>query len=165
MSYQLRPLTTADLEWLRNLRNANRHAFFNTDLITEEAQQAWWNDRKRQNEDHYVIWFCGRPDVKGWPAERVGYFSMVPPNLSLPIFPDGRTTCCDYLNALLVVAEWQGKGVIQTAAQAFRTGISVVGYVREGNAASLRACEKLGLLNRGIYEHPQYGRIHIVQRG
>lgn len=156
MTYQLRPLAPTDLEWLRNLRNENRFQFFNTDLITEEAQQAWWYNLARDSEDHYVILH---------EQERVGYFSIVPPKPTLPLFPEGRITVCDYLNALLVVKEWQGKGVIQTAQLTFRMGVSVVGYVREGNTASLRACEKLGLLDRGIYEHPQYGRIHIVQRG
>jgi len=42
MNIRLRPLTADDLETVRRLRNANRHAFFDDREISAEDQRRWF---------------------------------------------------------------------------------------------------------------------------
>jgi len=148
--FTLQLLSIDDLEWLRCLRNASRDNFFNTSEITPEQQSDWFR-RIPYGDQRWVIWDR---------QTRCGYFSIERPKADLPIFPSDKPVW--YLNSLLVDPAQRGRGVIQAAAAAFDPYLSYCGYVRKGNVASLRACEKLGLLDKGLYEHPVYGPIHIV---
>jgi RimJ/RimL family protein N-acetyltransferase len=156
MKLKTRYLKIEDLEWLRQLRNRYREAFFKTGEITPDQQWIWFSTRPWTDE-HYVI-MADKP---------IGYFAFVSPNPELPVFQTapgrGRIR---YLNSLLVVPEWHGKGVMTSMVKPLISeAMSYVGYVREGNAASLRTCIKIGLEGRGIYEHPVYGRLHVLWRG
>ena len=153
MTFTLRPLESADLEWLRILRTSENDNFFTKLDSTPEQQLAWFKSRSYWDERCVIL------DGE----TRVGYFSIESLKPDLPIFPCKKPV--RYLNSLLVDPAHRGRGVIQAASMALRQEHSYVGYVREGNSASLRACAKLGLLDRGIYEHPEYGRMHIVWRG
>jgi len=150
--FSLQLLHRDDLEWLRNLRNDSRENFFNTAEISP-AQQAEWFRTIPYGDTRWVIWDR---------QIRCGYFSIEHTKPDLPIFPSEKPVW--YLNALLVDPAQRGRGVIQAAADAFDGMLSYVGYVREGNEPSLRACAKLGLVDRGKYIHPEYGHIHIVWR-
>jgi RimJ/RimL family protein N-acetyltransferase len=148
--FSLQLLGVDDLEWLRELRNANRSNFFSMQEVTPEQQRDWfrtmpWGDQR------WVIWDR---------QTRCGYFSIERPKPDLPIFPSDKPVW--YLNSLLVDEVHRGRGVIQAAGDALDGALTYVGYVREGNAASLRACAKLGLVDRGLYTHPEYGKIHLV---
>lgn len=152
MAFTLRYLEAGDCEWLRCLRNESRDAFFDMREITPEAQERWfsacpWGDQR------WVI-------MDG--ETRCGYFSIERPKADLPVFPSDKPVW--YLNALLVDPAHRGRGVIQAAAAAFDDSLAYCGYVRAGNGASLRACAKLGLADRGIYNHPVYGPMHLVFR-
>ena len=152
MIFDIRCLTKQDLEWLRRLRNESSKNFFTTAQITPADQERWYHN-KPSGDARWVI-------VDG--ETSVGYFSIESPRADLPIFPtDLRVR---YLNSLLVDPDHRGRGVIQTARMVFAPSIAYVGYVREGNASSLKACAKLGLEDRGLYQHPTIGPIHIVWR-
>jgi Acetyltransferase (GNAT) family len=161
MVFSLRALESRDLEWLRCLRNDSRDAFFNMAVITPEQQELWFR-MIPYGDQRWVIWDCERPEVVGWPALRVGYFSIERPKPDLPIFPSDKPVW--YLNSLLVDHAHRGRGVIQTAADAFDPMLSYTSHIRKGNDASLRACAKMGLIDRGLYHHPVYGPMHIVWR-
>ena len=150
--FSLQLLHRDDLEWLRCLRNDSRDAFFNMAIITPEAQDYWFR-AVPYGDQRWVIWDR---------QTRCGYFSIEKPKADLPVFPSDKPVW--YLNGLLVDPAHRGKGVTQAAADAFDPMLSYTGYVRKGNGASLRACAKLGLIDRGLYEHPVYGPIHIVWR-
>jgi RimJ/RimL family protein N-acetyltransferase len=162
MTLILRPLEHSDIEWLRRLRNECRYSFFDTAEITPDQQEQWWKSNSGVWQ-RTVIWETERPDILvKWPPERVGYFSIISPKPYLPIFPTKKTIL--YFNSMMVVPEHRGRGVITTAAKAFRTEWSYIGYVSKGNDASLRACAKMGFVQRGTYHHPTYGPIEIVWR-
>ena len=154
MIFQLRYLVYADIEWLRDLRNVCRSEFFDKREISAEQQEAWWW-RSNWGDERWVI-------AAG--DQRIGYFSIVSPKPDLPIFPtDGRFV--RYFSTMMVAPEHRGQGAILAADSAFDTqSICYVGYVSEGNHASLRACAKLGFTDRGKYKHPVYGLMHIVWR-
>lgn len=170
MAFTLRYLEAGDCEWLRCLRNESRDAFFDHREITPEQQAAWfracpWGDQRWVIEDRKIIHEPAGGLLGMGSSERVGYFSIVAPKPDLPVFPtDGRQV--RYFNAMMVAAEHRGQGAILAATAAFDTASHCyVGYVAEGNYASLRACTKLGFEDRGRYKHPVYGYIHIVWRG
>lgn len=154
MNFSLRLLERSDLEWLRCLRNECRAAFFYQGIITAEAQERWYQ-AQRWGDEHWVI---THPESN----QRVGYFSIVEPNPDLPVFPtDGRRL--RYLSTLLVDADYRGKGAIQQVRVVLDVVSTVyVGYPRVDNLASVRSCEKMGFVTRGVYEHPTYGRMFIL---
>lgn len=67
----IRLATDADLENMRQLRNATRGAYFYTAEVSEEQQRAWW-----ANRDQGTLYFVGdvaceegcisRPPLEGW---------------------------------------------------------------------------------------------------
>jgi len=144
------------LEFLRLLRNSCREQFFDTREINA-PQQARWFAALPSDHRHFIIWS---------ESLRAGAFSIIPPkpDLPLPTVPQNIDKPVRYLNSLMVIPEMRGREVIETATSVFDPLLSYVGYVRQGNPASLKACAKMGLLDRGIHQHPQYGPIHIVWR-
>jgi len=158
MNFTIRPAVYEDIEWLRDLRNANRSDFFDKREVSREAQEAWWRGAM-WGDERWVI-----ESVSTISTRRVGYFSVVSPKADLPVFPtDGRPV--RYFNSMVIDEPHRGQGAILAATQAFDTAsFCYVGYVSEGNGRSLRACSKLGFENRGRYKHPVYGYVHIVWR-
>lgn len=157
--FTLRPLLYDDLEWLRCLRNANRQAFFNTTEITPEQQLTWWvGHDKLVGDQHWVI------DIGSKPA---GYFAFVRPNPVLPIF---ATTPLKghvkYLNSLLLEPTYHRQGIMSAAISTkMADTISYCGYVRASNIPSLNTCLKVGMRHMGLFEHDDYGRMHVLWRG
>ena len=151
-NFNIQPLSHDDIEWLRDLRNVCRSEFFDKREITPEQQEAWFSSAA-YGDERWVIWDR---------STRIGYFSIVSPKPDLPIFPtDGRPV--RYFSTMMIAPEHRGQGAILAAATAFDPASHVyVGYVSEGNHASLRACAKMGFKDRGRYKHPIYGYIHIV---
>jgi RimJ/RimL family protein N-acetyltransferase len=52
---QLRRLTVDDLERVRQLRNASRHAFFDTREISADEQRSWFDRLGRKPVQFYVV--------------------------------------------------------------------------------------------------------------
>src|SRR5688572_1398420 len=57
---RIRPLTRDDLETVRDLRNANRHAFFDDREISAEEQARWFERLSERPVKFYVIEKDGR---------------------------------------------------------------------------------------------------------
>ena len=57
MNLRLRPLTADDLETVRQLRNANRHAFFDDREISAEDQRRWFERLPARPVQFMVIEF------------------------------------------------------------------------------------------------------------
>lgn len=157
MTPSLRPLQWTDLEWLRDLRNASRRVFFQSDEITPEQQLVWWT-MQRPDEEHWVI--CDG-------ERRIGYFAFVRPNPVLPVFSTAPLKGhIRYLNSLLLEQPYRGQGIMPLAIRAkMRDAISYCGYVKENNVASLSTCLKTGMKRMGIYECDGYGRLHVLWKG
>ena len=85
-----------DLEFLRQLRNAERRWFFDQREITPEAQAAWHRSLSA-NPDHH--WYLVRVD-----DQRAGCFSI-------KVGGDGRA----YVGSILLAPEFRGQGVMTRA--------------------------------------------------
>lgn len=96
---ELRPITRNDLEFARQIRNANRQSFVDNREISPEQQLEWFESlANRACVDFRIVWFDG---------VRVG-------TMSVTIHPDGSR---EIGNGTLLT-EYRGRG-IGTAAEAY----------------------------------------------
>lgn len=157
--FTIRPLQYDDLDWLRCLRNANRHVFFNTTEITPEQQFLWWiGHDKLVGDQHWVIEIGDKP---------AGYFAFVRPNPVLPIFATAPLKGhVKYLNSLLLEPMYHRQGIMTTAVRSkLNDNISYCGYVRVSNIPSLNTCIKIGLKLMGVFNHADYGCMSVLWKG
>ena len=119
----------ADLEFLRQLRNAERQWFFDQKEVTPEAQAAWHRGLSANPNNH---WYLVRVDDQ--PA---GCFSI-------KVGDDGRA----YVGSILLAPQFRGQGVMTRAMgdAMDRLGSHLRYYteVLAGNDPSLGLFERLG---------------------
>jgi RimJ/RimL family protein N-acetyltransferase len=124
-----------DLEFLRQLRNAERRWFFDQREITSEAQAAWHRSLSA-NPDHH--WYLVRVDHQ--PA---GCFSI-------KVGSDGRA----YIGSILLAPEFRGQGVMTRAMGTAMDGLgSHLRYYTEvlaDNDPSLDLFNRLGFTPRFV---------------
>ena len=117
-----RRATVDDLEFVRELRNSNRHLMTrDTSEISQEEQKFWWD--------------TAYPDLWIWEAYRCGQFDPV--GYALFTFRNGR----DWIS-LAVIREFRNHG-LGTQIYRFRTPISA--EIALDNWPSRRAAEKAGM--------------------
>ncbi len=85
-----------DLEFLRQLRNAERQWFFDQHEVTPEAQAAWHRGLGANPNNHWYMVRVGE--------RRAGCFSI-------KVGDDGRA----YVGSILLAPEFRGQGVMTTA--------------------------------------------------
>ncbi len=150
MSYDIRPLSEQDLNWLRFLRNGCRENFFDTREVTEEGQREWFSNLSK-HQDYFIIW-------EG--EERVGCFAFVPVPTDLPLCETDKPL--RYLASVMVDPAHRGKGIFQEIKRKLDPETAYMGYVRDGNMGSLKACLKLGFQLKDLYQHPKYGWVFVL---
>lgn len=137
MTVTLERLTHADINLLRELRNANADAFFDDTYITREMQEDWW---WRLQNTHHVIQFYTIWLNKVTP---VGFLSVQQLN---------HAFCFDVreLGHLLLAPAFRGRGIMHAAITEVRRLYSPltfwVAHVKSGNAASLALFERQGFV-------------------
>ena len=85
-----------DLEFLRQLRNAERQWFFDQNEVTPEAQAAWYRGLAANPNNHWYMVRVG--------DRRAGCFSI-------KVGDEGRA----YVGSILLAPEFRGQGVMTRA--------------------------------------------------
>ena len=124
-----------DLEFLRQLRNAERQWFFDQNEVTPEAQAAWHRGLAANPNNHwYLVRVGDRP---------AGCFSI-------KVGEDGRA----YVGSILLAKEFRGQGVMTTAMTAAMDQLgSHLRYYTEvlsENDPSLNLFKRLGFAPRFV---------------
>lgn len=131
MIVTLMRLQHTDINLLRELRNANRKAFFDTTYVTEEMQADWWY---RYGFDltlnFYTIWLNN--------VTPVGFLSV---RDITGKHGDSRIAVCEVGNLLLAPAH-RGRGIMHAAITEVRRLYDPltfwIAYVKPTNTASLK---------------------------
>ena len=124
-----------DLEFLRQLRNAERQWFFDQNEVTPEAQAAWHRSLSASPNNH---WFMVRVGDR-----RAGCFSI-------KVGDDGRA----YVGSILLAPQFRGQGVMTTAMAAAMDQLGgELRYYTEvlaENDPSLNLFKRLGFVPRFV---------------
>ena len=132
---RLDTIRAEDLEFLRQLRNAERRWFFDQREVTPEAQAAWHKSLVANPDNH---WYLVRVDDR--PA---GCFSI-------KVGGDGRA----YVGSILLAPEFRGKGVMTRAMGAamdqLGTHLRYYTEVLHDNDPSLDLFKRLGFTPRFV---------------
>ena len=124
-----------DLEFLRQLRNAERRWFFDQREVTPEAQAAWHKSLSQNPANHWYMVRVG--------DQRAGCFSI-------KVGADGRA----YVGSILLAPEFRGRGVMTRAMAAAmdQLGDHLRYYteVLSENDASLTLFKRLGFTPRFV---------------
>lgn len=124
-----------DLEFLRQLRNQERRWFFDSAIISPEAQEAWHRGLGRDPHNH---WYMVR--VGDQPA---GCFSI-------KIGDDSRAE----VRCILLAPEFRGQGVMTRAIRAamdeLGPGLHYFAEVLTDNDASLGLFNRLGFVSKFV---------------
>lgn len=144
MTVTLERLTHADINLLRELRNANADAFFDPTYITREMQEDWWYRYARDEPTRvvfYTIWLNNVTPVGFLSVKRCG----ISYSASTAAFSDRRCEVRE-LGHLLLAPAHRGRGIMAAAITEVRRLYSPltfwVAHVKEDNAASLRLFER-----------------------
>ena len=129
---QIRP---EDLEFLRQLRNAERQWFFDQREVTPEAQAAWHRSLAAHPDNH---WYLVRVD-----SAPAGCFAIKVGN-------DGRA----YVGSILLAPQFRGQGVMTramaTAMDRLGNHLRYYTEVLAGNDPSLELFNRLGFTPRFV---------------
>ncbi|HEX6162034.1 MAG TPA: GNAT family N-acetyltransferase [Vicinamibacterales bacterium] len=131
---RLDTIRAEDLEFLRQLRNAERRWFFDQREVTPEAQAAWHRGLAANPNNH---WYLVRVDER--PA---GCFSI-------KVGEDGRA----YVGSILLAPEFRGQGVMTRAMAAAMAQLGDLRYYTEvlhDNDPSLDLFKRLGFTPRFV---------------
>jgi len=135
---QLRGITEDDLEFARQIRNANRDMFFYSKEITEEDQKRWWKtylSTPREKYTLYIIWLGDK---------RIG-------TTSLSKIPDGY----EFGNNI-ILDEYRGCGYFREVFQEIMRIVgdaTLVAYVLHTNSHMKNVYRKFSLFE---YSTPDY---------
>ncbi len=129
---ELKPLQEADLEFVRQLRNACRENFFDNRYILGWQQKEWF--KKYEKDDLFTIYLIWKDGFRvGTISEK---FSR----------DDGDFSPIELGNLMLIERE-RGKGVMSWAIKQIVTpGLFYVAFVKQGNSPSLHVFEKAGFV-------------------
>ncbi len=133
------------------MRNSCRHHFWTADEITSAAQQEWFS-RLTPLDEYYVIYQEG---------QTVGFFGLISTKPDLPVMPTKCVWGHKYFSSIMVAEHKRGQGIIQAAKMKMHPAYAYVAYTQ--NAASAKACLKLGFTERGIFTHPTIGELVVLQ--
>ena len=128
----LRLITKQDLEFVRQLRNANRRYFFDTKVVTKKSQQEWWS-RYLDSHGHLFYIICHNNIPIGTIAES-SLGTVQAGNVVHGLFEVGN---------LMLNRDAQGKGYMTEALrQLTARGGFFVAFVKPRNTASLKVFER-----------------------
>lgn len=135
LNVQLDRIRPEDLEFLRQLRNAERHWFFDAAEVTPEQQAAWYAGIDNNPLCHwYLVRAGGRP---------AGCFA---------IRLDGHGS--GEVRSILLASSWRGQGVmtraIGQAIERLGPGVRLFAEVLPENHNSLHLFERLGFTRKYV---------------
>jgi RimJ/RimL family protein N-acetyltransferase len=146
MNITLERLTHADINLLRELRNANADAFFDATYITREAQEDWWYCYTMSTAlQFYTIWMNK--------VTPVGFLSVKALSVGLP--PEARGTTHPFvwtreIGHLLLAPAHRGRGIMTAAITEVRRLYDPltfwVAHVKSTNIASLKLFAAQGFI-------------------
>ena len=131
MVIELRRLVHADINLLRELRNANADAFFDSHYITVEDQENWWYEVRFKSEvQFYTIWING--------VTPVGFLSVKPLGA---VYGGESIFSVREVGSLLLAPAYRGQGIMHAAITEVRRLYNPltfwVAHVKPTNTASL----------------------------
>ncbi len=132
----LRPITGdhLDLEFVRNLRNANRAYFFDQSWVLDWQQHEWYT--KISKNPHYRFYIIEHNGFMIGTISRRHLFDIEFKKKPTPVYELGN---------LMLLYHYQGKGLMHATITLMRQERAFfIAHVRTGNTASTRVFEKAG---------------------
>jgi RimJ/RimL family protein N-acetyltransferase len=130
---QLRRLTVDDLERVRQLRNASRHAFFDTREISADEQRGWFDRLSQKPVEFYVIEEDG--DVVG--------------TISVSDTPNGRE-----IGNLVLDEAFRGRGLMRRAVEQLTAAPGIYyAEIKPDNDASRAVFRETGFVDSVVIVH------------
>jgi RimJ/RimL family protein N-acetyltransferase len=143
MTVTLERLTHADINLLRELRNANADAFFDGTYITKEAQEDWWHrhrlhDHENSDYEFFTIWLNK--------VTPVGFLSVTLYSKS----KHGLPFYVAEIGNLLLAPAYRGQSIMYKAITKVRRLYSPltfwIAHVKPTNTASLNVFARQGFI-------------------